>query len=99
MRLGLCSEGACCFSGRYQLLFQGEILSRKESFDAGKPGLENWNPLQDVMEKIRPGKFAVLSQDLDFEIAKRQMRKFRSLGIVTYIEPMGNALTFSRTFI
>jgi hypothetical protein len=99
MRFGVLKEGASCPNGRYQLSFQGEIISRKEASDVGTKGLDAWNPLRGVVDQIRPGQFAVLAQDLDFNRAKEQMRNLIGLGIITYIEPMGGALAFSKNLL
>lgn len=99
MRFGVFKEGTTCPSGRYQLSFQGEIVTRKEALDVGTKGLEHCNTLKGAVEAIRPGQFAVLAQDLDFELAKKHMRKLIGLGIITYIEPMANSFAFSNQLL
>jgi len=96
MRLGVFSDGACSPSGSYQLLFQGEMISGRASLDTENKGHDTWKSLKSVIERLRPGQFSVLAQDLDFNVAKKHMKQLISLGIVTYIEPMGNSLVNTR---
>ncbi len=85
----------CCSDGLFQLSFQGELLSGKKIPEVDVKLFACGYPMNPVMDTIRPGQFMVLAQDLEFETARKQMKHWMKLGIITYIEPMRPTLVNS----
>lgn len=99
MRFGVLADAMSYPSDRYQLLFQGEILSAQKDGEERTADKLSHSILKGLRDKIRPGQYSILAQDLDFAAAKGYMKNLIQLGVITYIEPMTAGFAGTRSYI